>query len=276
VLAGQSTGTMAGIGGGKMTGGVTHLAIRSAAPYFAVQALSAANQVLGTSAPVAAPPHLAVFAKSAFVPASTGGLGGLPVGCYTGQQCRLSTTLTAGRTLIARTGAEPVGSGGGGIVYFRLTSVGRNLLLRSRGHRLAVTALIRDAVSGKSVSAPITLVPFSTSGHAAVARQTLSPSLKVTALSDFVPAQGAGGILAGCVGVPVCSVTTTVSVGKTVIAHTGPELIGADELGSLFFNLTSRGRTLLAQARGNNLLAHLTLATATTTASANIALVQFH
>jgi hypothetical protein len=219
---------------------------------------------------------LAIFAKSAFVPARIGGLGGLPVGCYTGRQCALSTTLTSGRTLIARTGAEPVGSGGGGIVYFRLTSAGSSLMLHSRSHHLAVTALVHDAASGKSAVAPITLVPFSTSGHAAVARQVLSPTLKVTALSDFVPTQGAGGILAGCVGVPLCAVTTTLAVGKTVIAHTGPELIGADELGSLFFNLTPRGRTLLSQAKGNNLLAHLTLATATTSTTANISLVQFH
>jgi hypothetical protein len=276
VLGGESSSSMAGIGSGKLSGAVTHLGIRTAAPYFAVQALGSSNQILGTSVPVPTPPHLAIFGKTAFVPALTGGLGGLPVGCYTGHLCLLSTTLTVGRTLVARTGPEPVGSGAGGIAYFHLTPTGTNLLLRARSHHLAVTALVHDVASGQNATAPLSLVAFVTSGHAAVARQVVSPTLRVAALSNFVPAHGAGGILAGCGRVPLCSVTTTLTVGPTVIAHTGPEIIGADELGTLIFNLTSRGRTLLGQAKGNNLLAHLTLATPTTRATANISLVQFH
>jgi len=78
-------------------------------------------------------------------------------------------------------------------------------------------------------------------------------------------------------------------VGRTVIASTGRELIGADELGYLIFSLTPRGRTLLASARGNQLGAQVTITqtlpstgqgsvspTPTTVrATANVALVRF-
>jgi len=66
-------------------------------------------------------------------------------------------------------------------------------------------------------------------------------------------------------------------------------LIGADELGYLIFSLTSRGRTLLANARGNQLGARVTITQTTASsgqggvsptpttirASANVALVRF-
>jgi hypothetical protein len=84
-------------------------------------------------------------------------------------------------------------------------------------------------------------------------------------------------------------VTTEVSIGRTVIARAGRELIGAEELGYLIFSLTPRGRTLLANARGNQLGARVTVTQTTPSsgggsvspipttvkATANIALVRF-
>jgi hypothetical protein len=187
----------------------------------------------------------------------------------------------AGRTLVARTGAENVGAGSGGLVYFRLSAAGSVLLAHARSHRLRVLAAIRDSVSGQTASALITLIPFTASGRASVAHLTEASSLKVIGLTDFVwGVSGTGGILAGCMGVPLCGVTTTLSVGRVVIARTGPEMLGADELGYLFFSLTRQGRAMLARAPGGRLLARLTLATTSSSpahasTAANIALVQY-
>jgi hypothetical protein len=67
----------------------------------------------------------------------------------------------------------------------------------------------------------------------------------------------------------------TLSVGRTVIARTGSEFLGANELGYLMFTLTPAGHALLARASGNQLAAHLTVRAGNTTASATIALVGF-
>jgi hypothetical protein len=281
VLGGESPTAMAGVGSARASGAVTHLTIRTSAPYFAVQALGSSNAVLGTSPAVSAPPHLTIYGGTAFVPGGANAVGGLPVGCYTGRRCRVSTQLMAGRTLVARTGAENVGAGSGGLVYFRLSAAGSVLLAHARSHRLRVLAAIRDSVSGQTASALITLIPFTASGRASVAHLTEASSLKVIGLTDFVwGVSGTGGILAGCMGVPLCGVTTTLSVGRVVIARTGPEMLGADELGYLFFSLTRQGRAMLARAPGGRLLARLTLATTSSSpahasTAANIALVQY-
>ena len=72
-----------------------------------------------------------------------------------------------------------------------------------------------------------------------------------------------------------CRTTATVSVGKTVIARTGRELLGANELGYLIFSLTGPGRALLAHARGNQLGVRVQITAGTSTASAQMALVGF-
>jgi hypothetical protein len=82
-----------------------------------------------------------------------------------------------------------------------------------------------------------------------------------------------------------CQATATLSVGRTVIARTGPEPIGAGELGYLVVPLTSHGRALLTHAPGNQLGAHVsitdapgttaTTATLTAITTANIALVSY-
>jgi hypothetical protein len=69
-----------------------------------VQALGSAGQVLGTSQAVAMPPHTALYGQSGFV--SPSGVGGLPVGCFTGSLCDVTTKISVGHTVIATTGPK--------------------------------------------------------------------------------------------------------------------------------------------------------------------------
>lgn len=258
VLAGPSTtAPLAGAGGGRSSGASSRIIVRSAAPAFAVQALDPTGAILASSATVATPPHIAVFGKSVFVP-SSGGLGGIPVGCYRGVTCHVVTTVFAGRRTIATTAKERVAPNSTAIVYFKLTSTGRSLLNHARVHRLAVNVRVQD-VTGTKALVKLALIPFTTSGKGPHRASTPAPPLRIVGRTNFVSSSGVGGILASCGSPTPCSVSTVVNVGRTVIARTGRELMGADELGYLIFKLTSRGRTLLAHAHGNQLGARVTM-----------------
>src|SRR5581483_8410872 len=75
VLAGESKSGLSSVGGARAHGTRAVIRLANGSPYFAVQALGSGGRVLATSAPAAAPAHLAVFGHSAFVsPAGTGGL----------------------------------------------------------------------------------------------------------------------------------------------------------------------------------------------------------
>jgi hypothetical protein len=288
VLAGSSTtAPLVGVASSRSRGASSQNTVRSAAPAFAVQPLDLTGAVLSTSPTVATPPHIAVFGRSAFVPSGPG-LGGIPVGCYRGVTCHVVTTVFAGRRTIATTGKERIGANSTGLVFFKLTAKGRSLLNSARGHRLAVNVKVQD-VTGTKALVKMSLVPFTTSGSGP--RRSVTPAfpLRIVGGMDFVSSRGVGGILAACGSATTCSVTTEVSVGRTVIARTGRELIGADELGYLIFSLTPRGRTLLTNARGNQLGARVTITQTTPSsgqgsvsptptsvhASANVALVRF-
>ena len=288
VLAGSSTtAPLVGVAGTRSSGASSRIVVRSAAPAFAAQPLDTTGAVLATSRTVATPPHIAVFGRSAFVPSGSGP-GAIPVGCYRGVSCHVVTTVSAGRTTIATTGREGIGANSTGLVFFKLTSKGRSLLNHARGHRLAVNVTVRD-VAGTKASVKLALVPFTTTGSGPHRSATPAPPLRIIGRTDFVSSRGVGGVLASCGSTTACSVTTVVSIGRTVIATTGRELLGADELGYLIFSLTPRGRTLLAHARGNQLGARVTITqttpntgqgsvspTPTTVrASANVALVRF-
>jgi hypothetical protein len=84
-----------------------------------------------------------------------------------------------------------------------------------------------------------------------------------------------GGILAQCLASSPCHTKTTVSVGKTVIASTGSELLGARSVGYLIFSLTSAGRSMLEHAHGNQLGASVTISDGPSTARGQISLVRF-
>jgi hypothetical protein len=254
-------------------GASRRISVRSAAPAFAVQALGSTGQVLATTATVATPAHVAVFGHSAFVPSRTG-TGGVPVGCYTGVVCDLTTTVFAGRTVIAKTGTEHIAANGTGLVFFKLTSKGRKLLSTAVGPRLKVHVKVLDT-SGAQALVPMTLIPFATTGRGPRRSITQAPPLQLVGSSDFVSARGVGGILAGCASITPCPVRTVITAGHTVLARTKRGVIGANELGYLIFSLTSRGRDLLAHARSNQLGAQVTISSGIATARANIALVGF-
>jgi hypothetical protein len=94
-------------------------------------------------------------------------------------------------------------------------------------------------------------------------------------LTDFVSSTGVGGILAVCAQPAPCHATTTISVGRTVIARTGSEFLGSGAPGGLLFSLTSAGRSLLARAAGNQLGAQVAITSGRTTTTAQLALVRF-
>jgi hypothetical protein len=238
-----------------------------------VQALGTSGQVLSTSPAVALPPHVAIYGRSAFVPPSSG-MGAVPVGCFTAHPCHVKTSVWAGRTLIARTGSEYLPQDSAGLVYFRLSPGGRRLLERARGRRLPVQVTVQDA-SGVGASVAMQLVPFYTAGPGSRRSLSNSHTVRIVGLTDFVSNGWVGGILSGCLANAPCHVTTTLSVAHTVIARTGSEFLGADELGYLIFTLTRAGHAMLAHAQGNQLAAHLVIQSGTDTASANVALVPF-
>ena len=272
VLAGPAPSSLSPVGMATRTDFETRIPVHSASPYFAVQALSSSGQVLSTSNPLATPRHIAIFGHSAFVPAS--GYGGIPAGCFTGHACKIATTLSVGRTVIARTGSEAIGQNGAGILYFRLSGAGQRLLRHARGGLLPVTVSARDA-SGATATTTINLVAFYTSGSGPHRDVANSSTLKIIGVTHFVSRGWTGGILAGCVSNTPCGASATVSVGKTVIARTGTEFLGADELGYLIFTLTRQGHDILTHAPGNQLGAHVTISSGSVTATADVALVAF-
>jgi hypothetical protein len=71
--------------------------------------------------------------------------------------------------------------------------------------------------------------------------------------SLFVSGSGTGGLPASCFANHPCSLATTITAGRTVIATTGREHVGAGDGSLLYFTLTSGGRRLLSHARGRRL-----------------------
>ena len=273
VLAGPSAGSMVPLLTVGKRGFETGVAAATGVPYFAVQALDSGGHVLGTSGTNVAPPHIGIAGRSAFV--SSTGVGGFPAACISSKMCHIALTITAGRTVIARTGSERIPANGSGLIYFSLTRTGRSLLAHARGHRLLVWLSGRDSASGLTLGRFITLVPFGTGRGGPARSASQSGSLRILGLTDFVSSGGTGGILAQCLASTPCHTKTTLSVGNTVIASTGSELLGGRDLGYLIFSLTSAGRSMLAHARGNQLGASVTISDGGSTARGSIALVRF-
>jgi hypothetical protein len=272
VLAGATAGSLVPLATVDRNGFETAMSAPTGVPYFAVQALGSSGQVLSTSPTTNAPAHIGIAGRTAFVAPS--GTGGLPGVCDTSSTCHIAVTMTVGRTVIGSTGREQVPAQGGGIIYFTLNSAGRSLLAHAKGRRLLVHMTGQD-VSKLSFSRYITLVPFSTSGAGPTRSAAQSSGLRILGLTDFVSSSGVGGILAQCPTTTPCHVSTTLSVGSTVIATTGTELIGGRGVGYLFFTLTSAGRSLLARAHGNQLGTSIKLTDSGSTATGEVALVHF-
>ncbi|HUA05624.1 MAG TPA: arylsulfotransferase family protein [Solirubrobacteraceae bacterium] len=272
VLAGTSARTLVPLQTANWTGFETSIAAPTGVGDFEVQALDSSGNVLGTSPMATAKPHIGVAGRTAFV--GGGGTGGLPAICDNGRTCHISVTATVGRTVVARTGSEQIPANGGGIIYFTLNGAGRSMLAHARGHRLLVR-LSGSASKTLTLNRFITLVPFSTRGASPAHSASQSSTLRILGLTDFVSSGGTGGILAECLASTPCHTKTTVSVGNTVIASTGSELLGARDVGYLIFSLTSAGRSMLARAHGNQLGASVTITDGGATAHGSISLVGF-
>jgi hypothetical protein len=272
LLAGNDPNALAPFGPAASGSSSASFTLHSQYAYFAVQALDATGSLLGTSLTAATPPHLAIYGRSAFVPAH--GSGGVPVGCFTPTRCHVVTTVSVGRTVIARTPAETIAPNSGGVVHFKLTSTGRSLLAHAPGRRLAVKVTATNA-GGPGVSANINLVPFTTTGTGPQRTVVNAPTLKILASTSFAYRNQVGGLFIGCFEVAPCAISATIADGSTTIAQTGSEALGADQLGYLNFHLTAAGRQLLAHARGNQLGARVTVADATAQATGKIVLVGY-
>jgi Arylsulfotransferase (ASST) len=273
VLAGTSPNALTTLQTVGKSGFETAISANTGMPDFAVRALGSSGQVLSTSGTATVPPHIGVSGRTAFV-SSSNGTGALPAVCDNSKTCHIAVTITAGRTVIARTGSEQIPAEGGGLIYFTLSGTGRSLLAHARGHRLLVHMTGQD-ISKLSLSRFITLVAFSTRGAAPARGDSQSATLRILGLTDFVSSGGVGGLLAECLGTTPCHVRTSLSVGGTTIGSTGTELIGARGVGYLIFSLNSSGRSLLAHAHGNQLGAAVTISDGGATAHGSVALVGF-
>ena len=252
--------------------------LRSSYRYFQVQALDDAGQQIAASPAVRTPDHVAIFGNSSFVPAN--GPGGLPVACFGGPACRVTTTISSGKTRLAQTRLERVPAGGG-VVYYSLSRSAHRLLAHAPGRRLPVTVTVRSS-AGARATRQLNLIPFTTSGRAPRKRHGSSPALRIIGVTDFVSHGWTGGVLAACASRTPCSATTTVTAGGgRVIAPARAQTLGAGEVGYLSFRLTGAGHAMLRATRGNQLGVgiHVTTAAtamgAATTASALVALDSF-
>jgi hypothetical protein len=230
---------------------------KNAFAYWEVEALDANGQLLGTSPATATPAHVMIFGNSAFAPRR--GLGAVPVGCMGMSSCAVTTTITSGRTTFATTKREFIPAGGG-LAYFTLTSAAQKALAKAHNHQLAVNVKVRST-SGPSATRKLTLSSFTTANPSPARSAGQSSQLKLIGTTEFVSHGWAGGILAECVGATPCLATTKLMAGRTTIATTRPQTLGAGELGYLSFSLTSAGHKLLAKNKSNQLGVTATITT---------------
>jgi hypothetical protein len=193
VLAGSSPATLTATGRSVRSGFETRLAAHSPGPYFEVQPLGSGGKPLSSSAIRTVPAHLAIFGSSALV--SSGGTGGIPVGCYAPKPCTVTATISSGRSSIGGSGRVVIEPGGGAIVHFKLSPAGKGMLGGAPCNRLAVTIRAR-ASSVVAASAHVSLVRFGTGGPGPSRSATPSATLRVVGGTEFVSSRGIGGILA--------------------------------------------------------------------------------
>ncbi|HLJ02781.1 MAG TPA: DUF1906 domain-containing protein [Solirubrobacteraceae bacterium] len=274
VLAGPSPTALVPTGDVGTPGAPGGIVVHSAFPYFEVQALDASGTALAASPPVATPAHLSLFGGTVFVSAQ-GGFDAFPVGCFNAVPCHVSARVSIGRRMLVQTGHEYVPVGGG-MLYFAPNATVRRLVQKAAKHRVAVTISLTDTGSGLRTSKAVVLKGFSTTGPGPKRIiNSQSPSVQLLGLTDFVSNGWVGGVLAECTSPTPCSVSTTITIGKLVIAQSRPAYLGVGELGYMLFTLTKTGHRLLTQAKGNQLLARATLRNGSDLATGRVALVSF-
>ncbi|MDQ6607872.1 MAG: arylsulfotransferase family protein [Actinomycetota bacterium] len=272
LLSGSSSQSLQVLGSAPTHGFETSIKLHSGNPSFGVQAVGHSGTTLASSGARGAPQRTAIYARSAFV--SPAALAGIPVGCFAVKACRIVITVNSGRTVLARSGTQTLGANTSGILYFRLSGAGRSMLAHARSQRLPVSVTARDSLGFQS-TVTINLVPFSTSGPGPHRDASQSGGLRLLGQTAFVRSDNrVGGILTACDSASACLATTTITVGNTVVAHTGREYEGPKQAGYLTFSLTAAGASMLAHAGGHQLGAHVKI-TGSSTASGDIALVPF-
>lgn len=257
IIAGATPTSLAPVAKSAHASSAATIVMHSAYAYFAARALGPGGELLGTSAAVATPRHLAIFGPRVYVPSH--GLADLPVGCFGTLPCLVSTRISTGKRAFAKTKRELV-QAGGGLVYFKVSRAARQRLRRSRHHRLSAQVTVRGA-SGRSATRRLTLVSVSTSGPTPAGAVSQSEAVRIVGRTDFVSSGWAGAILAGCLAPAPCNASTTIRAAGKVIARSGPHSLGVGELGYLPFRLTPAGHRLLRSARGNRLRATVTIRT---------------
>jgi hypothetical protein len=271
VMAGATPGAVSPIAAPVAATARLPLALHSAYPYFQVRALSSTGLTLGASPTVATPAHVSTVGNEVFVPRH--GPAAVPISCFQVPACqvtmRIATTITLVRTLSQRVPA------GGGLAYFSLSPTAHALVAQASHRRLPVTVTVRTS-TGKAATRRVNLVPYTTSGRSPQRRTGSSSAMRILSATAFVSNGWSGGMLASCLTAIPCSATTTISAAGQVIARTGPESLGANEIGYLRFQLTAAGHSLLARSRGNQLSARVNLTAAGTTAGAAVVLSTFH
>jgi hypothetical protein len=222
---------------------------KNSLPYWEVEAIGAGGQVLGTSPAVATPAHVMIFGQSAFAPRT--GLGAVPVGCLGIARCAVTTTISSGRTTYATTKREFIAAGGG-LAYFKLSATAQKALQHAHNHQLAVNVTVRSTTGAKATR-KLTLSSFTTRNPSPARSGAQASQLKLIGTTEFVSHGWVGGILVACIGAGPCQATITLMAGRTRVATTSLQTIGAGELGYVSFSLTSAGHRLLTKARTNQL-----------------------
>jgi len=231
------------------------LSTDTALEYYEIEALSSTNTVVGTSPPVLAPAHLAIYGARAFVSATTGAAR-LPVGCFLQTSCSLALTVTAAGRTIVSSPRLALHSGADGSLGFSLNRIGIARL--AAHHNLHATATLTD-VDGKHISAPLILTAYSTSGSSPVRSSDPISTLRVYGRTAFVVGR-VGGVLVACTGLAPCQATATISgpFGSR-LAQTGEQTLGANQLGYLYFTLSKQAAKLLDSTPGNQLPIQVTI-----------------
>jgi Domain of unknown function (DUF1906) len=246
-------------------------ALHSAYPYFQVRALSSTGLTLGASPTVATPAHVSTVGNEVFVPRH--GPAAVPISCFQIPACQVTMRIATTSTL-ARTRAQRVPAGGG-LAYFSLSPAAHALVAQASHRRLPVIVTVRTS-TGKAATRRLNLVPYTTSGDSPQRQTGSSSAMRILSATSFVSNGWSGAMLASCLTATPCSATTTISAGGEVIARTGPESLGANEIGYLRFRLTAAGHSRLTRSRGNQLSARVNITAAGTTADATVVLSAFH
>jgi hypothetical protein len=255
LVGGSSPTSFTWVGPNVLAGAHLPIVTRNSLPYWEVEAIGVGGQVLGTSAATATPAHVTIFGQSAFAPRV--GLGAVPVGCLGISPCAVTTTISSGRTTYATTKPEFIATGGG-LAYFKLSSTAQKALRHAHNHQLAVNVNIRSN-TGAKVTRKLTLSSFTTRNPSPARSAAQASQLKLIGTTEFVSHGWVGGILAACVGSTPCQATVTLMAGRTRVARTSLQTIGAGELGYLSFALTSAGHKLLTKTSSNQLGATATV-----------------